>query len=909
MNGRKLQLGVGKRSTLNVQRSTSKCAPSHVERWKLNVGSYLLFALLAGSTNLPATNLPPATVSFLDSSFLRGEIESLNSETLKWRHPNARQPIEFTTTNLNSIRMPARALALPTNSAPVCRVQLASGDEFEGQLLSLDGESFEIETWFAGRLRGQRSGLASLSFYGSSQSALYDGPRAADEWKVSTGSATVNRIGFDAAGNNVNFMPAIRFAAPARPVVEPTPQEAVIQLKEEIAKLGEKGSPVLKQALELRLKEMEEAAAKQPANAVDPKAPPRPVLPIRVLPKRAEPPLASAVDLAAQAVKAEVDRKLKELPQPGERPPLPPPKLAPGDPAPAPAFNKKPTVPEISTMASRARLAATVADYLKTDLVLLAIEAGLVKAPAIKADLEKQAEGGSDQRTVIRREGALLTSRLLRELAHLKNDPSAIALTRTYDLLGGVRAVAAAPAAIQPHAVAAIMKFVETAQKAAAAGEFIKSDLVRAAVDADVASERALSRWFEDFTDAAAVARDKAKETRFKSLMKAEAAQLGARLLQTLAAGAGVAETRELDQQLAQAQADLGMGALVVAHANALAEARVRALGALQLNNLNVVGAAGAEAALAGRAATANTNAAWTFRDGAYYGTAVGTLGRECNLPTKARIEFDMAWKGQPFFRFSFFTRNTEQFDFSDGWQFYTSSSGYIYSMRRSGAGATSSSGARVPQMLNKSTVRLTFLVNTETEITTMLADGEKVHEWKGMGSPGPGTGVVFYNYNSNSRVRVSDIRITPWDGRVDRDREPLGAPGADPDKLVEVPPPDTAVVEFVNQDRATGTLHGIRDGKLAFNPAGAKLEIPLTRAALIAFPVNAAPELPKVEGVQVTLHRNERLTLSLEKWGPGEVTAVSPVFGRLTLKPESIRALRFNPSTPRGPVDEWGGP
>ena len=861
-----------------------------------------------------ATNLPPATVSFLDGSFLRGEIESLNSETLKWRHPNARQPIEFTTTNLNSIRMPARALALPTNSAPVCRVQLASGDEFEGHLLSLDSESFEIETWFAGRLRGQRAGLASLAFYGSSQSALYDGPRAADEWKVSSGTAAANRIAFDVFGNNVNFQPAFRIAAPARPVVEPTPQEAVLQLKEEIARLGEKGSVVLKQALEKRLKEVEEVAAKQPIPAPANRLVPQ----FRALgepkaPAAVPPPPAPAVDPVAQAVRVEIERVTGKAAAPGERPPLPPAKLTAGDPAPAPVFNKKPTAPEISTMASRARLAATVADYLKTDLVRLAIEAGLVKEPAIKADLEKQVEGGSDLRTVVRREGALLTGRLLRELDHLKNDPTAIALTRTYDLLGGLRvagaAMPAAPAAVQPHSVAIIMKFVETAQKAAAAGEFIKSDLVRAAVDAGLASERALERWFEDYTDAVAVARDKAKETRFKALVKAEAAQLGTRLLQTLAAGAGVAEARELEQQLAQAQADLGMGALVVAQANALAEARVRALGALQLNNLNFVGAAGAEGALAGRAATANTNAAWTFRDGAYYATAVGTLGRECQLPTKARIEFDLAWKGQPYFRFSFFTRSTEQYDFSDGWQFYTSSSGYIYSMRRSGMNATSSTGARVPQMLNKSTVRLTFLVNTETEITTLLADGEKVHEWKNMGSPGNGTAVVFYNYNTSSRVRLSDIRITPWDGRVDREREPLGAPGADPDKLVEVPPPDTAVVEFVNQDRATGTLHGIRNGKLAFNPAGTKLEIPLTRAALIAFPVNAAPELPKLDGVQVTLHRNERLTLSLEKWGPGEVTAVSPVFGRLTLKPESIRALRFNSSAPRGPVDEWGGP
>lgn len=118
--------------------------------------------------------------------------------------------------------------------------------------------------------------------------------------------------------------------------------------------------------------------------------------------------------------------------------------------------------------------------------------------------------------------------------------------------------------------------------------------------------------------------------------------------------------------------------------------------------------------------------------------------------------------KGQPFFRFSFFTRNTDTYDYSDGWQFYTSSSGYIYSMRRSGMGASSSSGARVPQMLAKNSVRFTFLVNTEKETVTLLADGERVHEWKNLGSPGPGTGIVFYNYNVSSRVRIGDIRISP---------------------------------------------------------------------------------------------------------------------------------------------------
>lgn len=87
-------------------------------------------------------------------------------------------------------------------------------------------------------------------------------------------------------------------------------------------------------------------------------------------------------------------------------------------------------------------------------------------------------------------------------------------------------------------------------------------------------------------------------------------------------------------------------------------------------------------------------------------------------------------------------------------------------------------------------------------------------------------------------------------------------------------------MVEFVNNDRATGTLHGIRDGKLAFNPAGTRLDIPVARTALISFPVADAPTLPKTDGVQVTLHRNERLTLALEKWDPGRSLPSAPFSG-----------------------------
>ncbi|MEN9575057.1 MAG: hypothetical protein RL514_2912 [Verrucomicrobiota bacterium] len=765
----------------------------------------ILWSLVIGHWSFAQSNLPPATVSFLDGSFLRGEVESLNSEVLKWRHPNARQSIEFSLTNLNLIRLPPRAPEAVTDAGPVCRVRLASGDEFAGRLLSLDGESFEVETWFAGRLRGKRAGLVSLAFANAGYAAFYEGPRAAEEWRSSAVGAVLNR-GMDGeffgGGRRVlqllpqmNQVPVPQFRVvepEPLPVAKPapTPQELVAQLKAEIAALTDKVAPVVKQALEKRLKEVEELAAKAPVKPVELKAPiavPPPAVPlVERQPVRANPivpPPAPAIDSVAQTLRAELERLAGKAGVPGALPVLPP-----------------------------------------VDMT----------------------------------------------------------------------AKAAAPAARKTFTEAEVTRWTDAAEKAATVADFLKSELVTTALAEKQTSRATLDRGFAEFAQPFDWQGDAVKTARFRAMLRAEADVLGRRLL-------GRATFVEVPTEQAEVQAQVN------AAANVLADARVRVLDALRLNNPALATALGAEGALVGPAAArAVTNRAWVFRDGAYYSTAVGTLGRECQLPTKARIEFDLAWKGQPYLRFSFFTRSTDDFDFNDGWQFYTSPAGSISSMRRAGMGGATGTSARVPQLTTKSTVRLTFLVNTETETITLLADGEQVHEWKNLGSPGPGTGITFYNYNVNPRFRLSDIRITPWDGRAPNAGTP---PPIDADPPAEAPSPDSAVVEFINKDRATGTLHGIREGRLSLTTAGNKLEIPLTRAGLIAFPANAATELAKVAGVQVTLHRNERLTLALEKWEGQTITAVSPVFGRLTLKPEAIRSLRFNPTAPRGLGDEWGGP
>jgi hypothetical protein len=793
---------------------------------------------LLSAAPLLATNLPPATISFLDGSFLRGALLSVRADVLVWQHPNARQPLEFSTSNLNTVQFSRPAPSQPTNDAPLCRIRMTGGDEVEGRLVSLDAKRFELETWFAGRLRGQRAGLSSLTFLHANQ-PTYEGPQAADEWRISAGgnpNPVIRRVG-DGLINNFQLG-----AAPAGPigVVEavaakapepkaPAPAELVAQLKAELARLGDKATPVVKEALTKRLKEAEDQLARQAVGkaaepAPGPGIPPPPAaVPPAPRERRAQSLFnALTVQLSRQGEKTLVDyitqweMALKD----GQRMPNPAAMGVAADAAPKPPAPANIDAPRIIRGAPP-------------------VLQNLVPAPAPAVNPPAQALRMEIQR------------KLVEQRVNAGDLPPLPAAG-----LNPIATVAAKPAR-KVFSEAELEPLVAAAEKARTPADFLKSELVRTALAEKQTSRAVLEQWFAEFAQPADWQNDPVKTARFSAMLRAEVHLLERRL------AGKVAPFEEPLAPLVAAPAPPPQPAIALAQPNF-----------------------GGDAPPA-----APPGPSWTFRDGAFYTVSTGTLGRECNLPAKARVEFDFAWKGQPYFRFQFYTRSVEHFDFSDGWQFYSSASGFLYPMRRSG-GAVSS--ARVPQMVNRNSVRLTFLLDTEKESVTVLADGEKVQDWRGLGRPGNGTGIVFYNYNANARLRVSNIHISPWDGAV----------GGNPAEAEA----QEASVKFINQDRATGTVQEIQQNRLVLLAAGGRLEIPINRVAAIVLPAPQAAPTAHSGTVQLSLHRNERLTLALERWEADDITAHSPVFGQLRLPPTAVRSLRFNPTTPRAATDEWGG-
>ncbi len=120
----------------------------------------------------------------LDGSTLHGALEAIDPvKGIRWKHPASVVPIEFLPRNAHQIRFaqtappPAQASAHHT-----CRFRFVNGDELTGNLVGLDEQHIELETWFAGKLRAPRAGVQSLAFLARGFATLYDGPDGLEGW-------------------------------------------------------------------------------------------------------------------------------------------------------------------------------------------------------------------------------------------------------------------------------------------------------------------------------------------------------------------------------------------------------------------------------------------------------------------------------------------------------------------------------------------------------------------------------------------------------------------------------------------------------------------------------------------------------------------------------------------------------
>jgi hypothetical protein len=299
---------------------------------------------------------------------------------------------------------------------------------------------------------------------------------------------------------------------------------------------------------------------------------------------------------------------------------------------------------------------------------------------------------------------------------------------------------------------------------------------------------------------------------------------------------------------------------------------------------------------------TGKTGHGWTYKDGALIANGADILGRDFGLTNSSSLEFDLSWTGTFSLTVTVYAQTIERFDYStSAYVFYLNPGSVSIQRIQAGAGAMMLGRAEIPEMLTKNRARLEIRSNREEGTLSLFMNGSLVQRWRDTrGFVSNGTGVVFYSQVESPTLKLSNIKLSEWDGRFEPEISTTN-------KLRE------DVVFLANRDKVVGKVKGLNESKLlvqtrtlesATPPAegsideGRVLQIPLARVTEIYFANTEASQTKQSPwAVRASFPGGESVSFLLEKWTAGEVTGLSGNFGPVAFNPRAIRFLQFNPN------------
>ena len=281
----------------------------------------------------------------------------------------------------------------------------------------------------------------------------------------------------------------------------------------------------------------------------------------------------------------------------------------------------------------------------------------------------------------------------------------------------------------------------------------------------------------------------------------------------------------------------------------------------------------------------------WKFANGAFYATQSASIARDLKLPDRASLEFEMAWRGTFNLAVALYTDSLQPVSLRA--KENEPDFGGFYSLQLNNPMVTmllvtkkdplkQIGQAFVPQFAQTNRAHIAIKADKTTHTILLLVNGAAVQRFVDPdGFGGQGTGVRFVHQGMGA-IRVGNIRVTPWDGRLE--------------ERAAAPSPREDVALLLNRDRVGGVLQTIREGKATFAIGATPLEVPLARVALIEMASEKVQPTPARPGdVRVSLNPRGSLTFALESWDEQHVVARSPNFGTVNFNPQAFTRLQFH--------------
>jgi hypothetical protein len=276
----------------------------------------------------------------------------------------------------------------------------------------------------------------------------------------------------------------------------------------------------------------------------------------------------------------------------------------------------------------------------------------------------------------------------------------------------------------------------------------------------------------------------------------------------------------------------------------------------------------------------------WEFHDGIFLSQGKGTLSVECDMPTVARVEFDLYWRTPPRIRIACYVRDVMNYVDSEGYHFYSSGKGAIYALSRGGnpGRAVTVPRGMVSEFTNANQVHLDFRLNSQNGEGWLFANGREIKRWTDLGYSGVGMGVMFYSYRSEARLGVANLRVSQWDGRT---------------TVIEEAPVKSSLVLFRNGDRMESEALLSAAGSLNFNYRGDELRVPLDRVAEIHQAGTAESTDAQALQSWIQFANGDWLRAEVLAWHADLIEWRSPLAGRQKSPLALVRGIHFTRAKP----------
>jgi hypothetical protein len=280
-----------------------------------------------------------------------------------------------------------------------------------------------------------------------------------------------------------------------------------------------------------------------------------------------------------------------------------------------------------------------------------------------------------------------------------------------------------------------------------------------------------------------------------------------------------------------------------------------------------------------------NNQESWTYsKEALYYkGNSNASVGLDLEgLPDMARIEFEVAWKGNLQLYTLLWADKTKN---SRNNYTIMMQHSYIRAYRYSNdQGQLDLGNAQMNEMRTWDKAKIQFFLNRKEKEIYLFMNGQLVKKWVDAQQENEITGnALQFRASGNTTTRIKGITVRVWDGKLESKKS--GEMG------------ELDILLLKNGDSFSGTLLGIESDVVNFKTDFAELPIPIKRISDInRGKTNRAEPRKRSGDVVLTFPTDEKVTLDLAKWSQGQIQGSSETTGDVTIQTRFISQIQFNP-------------